>query len=205
MKFLQKRTGIAILLLLCICIGLFVMQKDEAIDSESLLDGCDMLNQGISSQFLHPGREEYHQFNNCAGSRIVFEEYRQDEELKNKALLAIDYYVVNEKIPNNFDMDAILNRLFSVEFDLEYKALSDSAFELLELEVTPKAKGDLTSLLDIKVTTEPSGTKLYGEPIAGTLQIKLEDASWGIIYNFDWTYEILIDEYNHISLKLFSV
>ena len=199
MKSLQKRNCIVVILLLCFGVGFFVSKTGDNFDSGIVRDGCDMLNQGIGSKSLHLGREEHHQFNKHTGSRIVFEEYSQDEDLTSRALLAIDYYIVRDKVPN---MDTMVDSVFSVEFGLKYKALSDSSFELLEMRVMPKATAVLTSLSNITITTEPLGTKQYGEPINGTLHMKLENGSWGIIYFFDWRYELVVDEHNHISLKL---
>ena len=35
--------------------------------------------------------------------------------------------------------------------------------------------------------------------------MKMENGNWGIIYFFEWKYEIIVDEYNPISLKLLGL
>ncbi len=185
MKIIQKKTCIIIAVMLCVSIGVVVSLKDDNLDSKIVLQGCDMLNQGISSQHLMPGREEYYPFSKQTGGRITFNEYLQNESMVNHALLEADYYVVNRKTTNNSNTAAMLESLFSVEFSLDYKEIANNSFELLAIEIEPKNKAELTSLSEITITTEPLKVKKYGEPITGILRMKMENGNWGIIYFFE--------------------
>lgn len=205
MKFIQKKTSIVIVVILCLSVWAVASLKDDHLDSKIVLQGCDMLNHGISSLHLIPGREEYYPFSKQTGGRISFNEYLQNESMVNHALLEVDYYVVNRKTTNHSSTSAMLDSLFSVEFSLDYKEMADNSFELLAIEIRPKNKAELTSLSEITITTEPLKVKKYGEPITGILKMKMENGNWGIIYFFEWKYEIIVDEYNPISLKLLGL